>query len=483
MNTPPHSIRLEKTKALLSAMLVDAVASGFRAPHSAADKRAFGRFRRKFHSVFGTSNQLPDVGDLSALKSKLEARDLDRTGQRARIRNGKLLATRKETEEAWDELVEVLPDLHALTNLNEVLGRKKNGAWSLHFSTRPLGPIEINLLDARTQTSLSRLRRWLAAVRGNRQPQSEPAPAGEITIGWDTSPAKPRVAITSFKTEHDCWKMRVMGKPVLTLKRFESITSLARAIAQTGPRPHYAVFPELSIPREWLLEVASALHRSQISLITGGEYEINKKFCHNPAYMFLRSTDLGYACLRLVRQDKTFPALDEESELFSLSGLRLRPKRPFDHGFHKGLATRPVIRHGGLHFGVLLCNELTNIDFRQHFRGKVDALFVLEWNRDVKSFNALIESAALDVHCYVVQVNNREYGDSRIRVPAKEEWDRDIVRLQGGIHDYVVLGELDVPALRGFQSRHRSPTNAEARFKPVPTGYKMASERSLNELM
>ncbi|MBK8179266.1 MAG: hypothetical protein IPK67_10345 [Planctomycetes bacterium] len=49
----------------------------------------------------------------------------------------------------------------------------------------------------------------------------------------------------------------------------------------------------------------------------------------------------------------------------------------------------------------------------------MDSLMILAWNKDLETFSALIESAALDVHAYVSFVNNRAYGDSRVRCPAK----------------------------------------------------------------
>jgi hypothetical protein len=110
------------------------------------------------------------------------------------------------------------------------------------------------------------------------------------------------------------------------------------------------------------------------------------------------------------------------------------------------------------------------------FRGKVDAIFVSEWNQDTSTFASLVEAAALDVHGYIVQVNNRAYGDSRIRAPAKEQYDRDVVRLKGGVSDYFVVAELDVPALRQFQSPARS---ADRPFKPVPSGFEIASFRQI----
>jgi hypothetical protein len=71
-------------------------------------------------------------------------------------------------------------------------------------------------------------------------------------------------------------------------------------------------------------------------------------------------------------------------------------------------------------------------------------------------------------------VNNRQYGDSRIRVPHKESYERDLIRVRGGLHDYFVIGEIDIDKLRKFQSYQISP---DKDFKPVPTGFKMSDDR------
>ena len=51
-------------------------------------------------------------------------------------------------------------------------------------------------------------------------------------------------------------------------------------------------------------------------------------------------------------------------------------------------------------------------------------------NSDTETFNALVESAALDIHAYIIQCNNRQYGDSRIRAPYKDRWKRDLLRVK-----------------------------------------------------
>ena len=60
--------------------------------------------------------------------------------------------------------------------------------------------------------------------------------------------------------------------------------------------------------------------------------------------------------------------------------------------------------------------------------------------------------------------------DSRIRAPFKDSWKRDVLRVKDGVADYCVIGEIDVQALRQFQSSHRSLGKP---FKPVPGGFEI----------
>jgi hypothetical protein len=106
-------------------------------------------------------------------------------------------------------------------------------------------------------------------------------------------------------------------------------------------------------------------------------------------------------------------------------------------------------------------------------RGEVDALFALEWNQDTKTFASLVESTALDLHAFVIQANNRRYGDSRIRCPAVEDYARDVVQVKGGLSDYYVLGEIDYKQLRREQRR----ATKKPYFKPIPIGYTVSRFR------
>ena len=105
---------------------------------------------------------------------------------------------------------------------------------------------------------------------------------------------------------------------------------------------------------------------------------------------------------------------------------------------------------------------------------------VLSWNQDLETFSTLIESAALDVHAYTILVNNRSYGDSRIRVPVKQSFNRDLARVRGGENDFVVAVTIDIKELRVFQSRSTRWTQEGDKFKPLPEGFTISKLRKLS---
>ncbi|HGI9790060.1 hypothetical protein O6C87_01505, partial [Legionella pneumophila] len=61
--------------------------------------------------------------------------------------------------------------------------------------------------------------------------------------------------------------------------------------------------------------------------------------------------------------------------------------------------------------------------------------------------------------------------------PSKQEFKRDLVRLRGGKNDFLVSVELDINALRTFQSRDKSWPRDKDPFKPVPEGFKISPGR------
>lgn len=303
-----------------------------------------------------------------------------------------------------------------------------------------------------------------------------------IKIGTENK-EKVIIALTNLKTTHRDWASSAANKPNLSLERYQRISDLVNNILKLKPKPDYVIFPELSIPLEWINSIASRLCSVGISIIAGTEYRhTTNNTLLSEAVLVLADNRLGYATFSKIWQPKIEPAVGEDKDLISIYGKEwdfniTKPKNK------KGISVplkKPIYVHNNFHFGVMVCSELQNSKARINFQGKVDALSVLSWNQDLETFSTLIESAALDIHAYTILVNNRIYGDSRIRVPAKQSFNRDLARVRGGENDFVVAATLDLKELRAFQSRATRWTQDNDKFKPLPEGFEIIKSRKLS---
>lgn len=376
---------------------------------------------------------------------------------------------------------DLLPDemTDGIATLANWLRLKRGTPSGLTFATRPFSLNELYLIAPTPFAASSRKTLGLVvqALRGfelteHKMPHLDKKQVLHIPDGEPK--AKQTIAVASLETKDESFTAAIMGWPDPDgLHRYQRINRLINELISRPDGAGYLILPEVSLPPQWFMRIADKLKGRGISLITGVEYlHAPRKYVRHQVWASLTHDGLGFPSLMLYRQDKQRPAFHEEQELFRLAGLQMQPTQ--EQQWQKP----PVIQHGDFRFAIMICSELTNIRYRADLRGQVDALFVPEWNSDTDTFNALVESATLDIHAYIIQCNNRRFGDSRIRAPYKERWKRDILRVKGGNHDYCITGEIDVLSLRQFQSSHRSPASG---FKPVPDGFNedMASDRKV----
>lgn len=368
---------------------------------------------------------------------------------------------------------EVLP-LGAINTFREAAGLTRPHWPALAFPTRPISVNEITSRAPQLLQNRQQFSQVIQALRGIWMP-----PINDLIVlpATDDLPPhifvpgiareRPTIAITSLEVQDEESEQAALGNPVLTLERYTKINDLLDAVVKARPiRPNYILLPELSIPRRWLMRIVGKLVGRGISIIGGVEYlpaPNNPHLVHNQAVVALRTNYPGYPRALVLFQTKAQAAWKEAELLYNL-GLSLVPATP-------GAFDRPVYAHQDLHLGVLVCSDLTDIENRSRFRGKVDCLLVPEWNRDIVTFASLVESAALDIHAFVAQANNRRYGDSRLRGPMKETFRRDLVRLKGGKNDYFVIEEIPYHDLRMFQSHATPPDDSSQIFKPFPIGF------------
>jgi len=365
--------------------------------------------------------------------------------------------------------------IECINHFNTQLSKNNQSNMPLVFPTRLFSVVDISIISSLSENNYGLFKYYVNYLRGNHTTTSEldinrdeDFHIEQIEYKYLSKAKKINIAITNFEVRDDYWKQSVIEKPVKTIKRYNQISQIVKEAVKK--RPDYLVLPELAIPQEWAWLISKKLLSNNISLITGVEYIHTRKkgikIVHNSIMKFLIADDIGFNYMRFYRQDKIEGAHGESIHLREIANIELQPN--FDN------KVKNIYKHGNFYFSSLICNELTDIKNRMKLRGKIDALFAIEWNQDIKSFNALVESASLDIHSYVIQVNNRQYGDSRIRAPFSKDYKRDIVQVRGGKHDYLIVGEIDIEKLRDFQSHNISPAFP---FKPTPTGFEMLEER------
>jgi hypothetical protein len=286
-----------------------------------------------------------------------------------------------------------------------------------------------------------------------------------------------KVAVPSYLTTDAQYKSALLGKSDLSLERYEGLTTLINSIIERVPNVDYIALPECSVPFNWAFSIAKSLSRVGVSFLCGIEPFPRKKQYRNDALVSLSTTFGGYRSSIIFRQPKIQLA---HKEAASVASAKLHKYSPPKHPLG-----RPIYEHGDFIFSVLLCSDLTDINNRRALQGEIDGLFVLEWNPDVDTFSYLVESASHDLHAPIVQINNRQYGDSRVRAPYKTDYKRDVVRIKGGDTDFYAIASFDHHQLRKFQKtppklRVDKPLAKMAKgevFKPVPIGYKLSRRR------
>lgn len=349
---------------------------------------------------------------------------------------------------------------------------------ALAFPTRPLRIDEIGLVAPAVLSDSVLFKRVIRFLRGAEVVTTAPLgflpTADQSAIGHFTAPGRPRerirIAVTSLETTDTQWAAAAKGSQDRSLERYVAFNGLINRILKEQNRPDYIVMPELSVPLRWALRAARKLATNSVSLLAGVEYHrdrITRKL-RNDCLVSLTTYWPGYLSSIVLLQSKFEPAHGERSGLKKLLGAKGKLHTP------TGLKAKPTLYgHRDFYFSLLICSDMTNISHRYELRGEVDALFALQWNPDTKTFSSLVESTANDLHAFVVQANNRKYGDSRIRAPASQDYARDVVQVKGGISDYYVLGEIDYEQLR-LEQRGKVKN---LQFKPVPIGYEMSRFR------
>jgi hypothetical protein len=215
------------------------------------------------------------------------------------------------------------------------------------------------------------------------------------------------------------------------------------------------IFPESYLPVDWIPIVARTCAKNQLALVTGIEHFIYKGYVFNFTATILpyRKEDFRFA--HITYHLKVHYSPEEERQI---KGHRLTPVAG---------KTYDLFVWKDLWFPVYCCFELASISDRSMFKNYPDLFAAVEWNKDTNYFSNIIESLCRDMHCYCIQVNSSDYGDSRILQPS-ELSTRDIVKTKGGNNSTILVAKVDIQKLRSFQRKEYELQKDTKVFKPTP---------------
>lgn len=278
------------------------------------------------------------------------------------------------------------------------------------------------------------------------------------------SKSKLRIAIANVELFTKDFDSVILDTPNRSYKRYKELSYVINQAIKE--KVDMLVMPESYVPFEWLPTIARTCAKNQLAIITGVEHKkvhilkgkTTIKKIYNLTAVILPFEDDDYKCAHLNFHLKKYYAPNEE---ITIKGYRYEPV----YG-----KTYELYYWNDFWFPVYCCYELTSIKDRGIFQSYADALVAVEWNSDVNYYSNIIESLSRDLHCYCVQVNSSNYGDSRITQPSQTEY-KDVIKTKGGKNSTILLDTIDLDKLRGFQLKEYSLQKFDKTFKPTPPNF------------
>ena len=282
-----------------------------------------------------------------------------------------------------------------------------------------------------------------------------------------------KVGVVNFETRDpfDTLEKNIKGENNTEIQN--DITKLINQAAEKGCK--LLVFPELAIPVQMYNKILDLCGKTHMGLICGLEYIEYKKFVYNFLlkvfpYQFTNNENGKEEWkVKVLFDFKKYYAPLEEQELCG-KGFEI-PYWEEDDNY---------LKWNDVRIGSLNCYEAASIELREKFKNKVDLLTISAHNRDLEYYENICKSTYRDIHCYLIQANVSKYGDSQIIQPAKNVWERELVKIKGNHNNTVFIHELDIEGLRKFQAKEFGLQNNPCeKFKPTPPGFDKDKIRKL----
>ena len=277
-----------------------------------------------------------------------------------------------------------------------------------------------------------------------------------------------RVAIGHLMVHEKNIEASFMGEPNVSPRRKKELSELLNDVVKDGvrhpeQRVDLLVLPEVSVPHKWANFITRWAKDHQIGVICGLEHRLDeddRAWNELLAALPFRSKNGTKECAP-VRRLKRHYSPEEKFQL--INNNRGVPRSPSKSRYQ-------LFQWRGVSFAVYNCYELASLEDRCLFKAKVDFIVCSEYNRDVNYFSNIVESAARDLHCFVVQVNSAQFGDSRVVSPSRTE-KLSPLRIKGGENQTFLTMRLPLRELRAHQLKKYGLQKDSRDYKPTPPDF------------
>lgn len=267
------------------------------------------------------------------------------------------------------------------------------------------------------------------------------------------------IGIVNMNVSDKDIESNLKGYPNRSQKRYNKLVEILNYSAKKGV--DLLILPEVSVPLIWLTSLIRISLRHNMGIVCGLEHVIsNNGYAYNDVATVLPFNTNDFISCSVTFRTKNYYSPSEKE---MIAGYRLKiplTEKVYEHDHWRGV-----------YFSTYNCYELTNVEDRGIFKSEVDFLVATEWNKDTNYFSDIVGSWSRDLHCYFVQVNTSQYGDSKILSPSKQE-NKNILSVKGGKFDIVLVHDIDIKNLRDFQfMEHNMQKISKTGFKQTPPDF------------
>lgn len=276
---------------------------------------------------------------------------------------------------------------------------------------------------------------------------------------------KLRVAIANTKIYEKYFEDVLKDVYDRSLDRYEKLEEILRLAVKE--KVDMIVFPECYLPYEWLPRLYRFSAANKIAIISGIEIiALN----HSDENSFQKDISNLTAVILPYKINNYSFAYMAFHEKIHFSPEEQRMVVNYSHFPREGKTLQMFYWHD-VFFSVYCCFEIASISLRSAFKNYLDLFVAVECNKDINYFSNVMESLCRDIHCYCLQVNSSNYGDSRLIKPASSD-SMNMMRIKGGRNEAILVEDVDIDGLRNFQRKqYELQRDEKDNFKTTPPGF------------